>query len=385
MKKIKILFLACCILICAQYISMKGNGVQAAQVFVPYVLTTGSEKDFSNASEQKPYEISSGGSELYRMDIPKDGALEWNLWAQQPKQVNISLHRKSDGSDIPTYANFACTVDNGNKSVLRRYVKKGTYYLRFPKGQNSYRLSLLLYSSAGGKISNGSVVAGYCDAGIYRPDSSITSVDNTYSYKASQTGYLTISKKNLVNYAASMSLTFYDAKGKKITDISSDHDISGKIVFPVKKGNSYNLKVGILKDGQQFYQMKFEFTPLSEKSGSTKKKAVEVKLKKNIKGMVYAEESVKQQDWYKFRVTKDQKLKISFHGGVISGSMDVVLYNSNMKKIGSYNLMPMNDETYTYTLRNTKKATKLTKGTYYIKVVKERPQTAGYYEFNIHS
>ena len=381
MKKFRILILICCIMICSLSIPLGRNVIFAAQILTPYVLTNGSEKDYSNAADKNNYIITSDGTELYRMDIPKDGALEWDLWTQQPKQVNISLHRKADGSDIPIYANFTCTADNGNRAILRRYIPKGTYYLQFPKGQNTYHLSLLLYSSTGGSISNGSVVAAYCDAGIYRPDSSITSVDNIYSYKASKTGYLTITKKNLVNESASMSLSFYDGKGRKITDISSDHDISGKIVFPVKKGKSYKIKVGILKDGQQFYQMKFDFTSISEKSGSTKKKAAEIKLKKTTKGMIYAEESVKTQDWYKLNLTKGKKLELTVRGGVISGSMNLVLYDSKMKKIGSYTLMPMNDETYTYTIQNKKK---LSKGTYYIKVVKERKQAAGYYEFNLH-
>lgn len=384
MKKIPKLILSCMLFLCTLCLIPGTNHVQAAQTVTPTVLKSGSEQDLVNAEKKSTYHLESDGTEIFRLDVPKSGAIEWKLVALKPGQVNLCIHKKADASDLPTYAAFICTVDNGNTFTLRQYIKKGTYYLKFPKGQNSYELSMILYSSEGGKITNGSTVAAYCDAGIHRSDSSIPYISNSYSYKAAKTGYLTISKRNLVNISASMSISFYDTKGKKITDFTSDHDITGKIAFPVKKGASYKIHVGVLKDGQQFYQMKFDFTPLTEKSGASKTKAQEIKLKAETKGMIYAEESVKTQDWYKFRVTKTQKLKLTCHGGVISGSMDVIVYNSKMKRLGTYNLMPMSDESSTYTLKNEKKGTKLAKGTYYIKIVKERKQTAGYYEFKVH-
>lgn len=384
MKKTPKIVLICALFLCTLCLTPRLNSIQAAQTLTPYVLKSGSEQDFASAEKTAAYHLETDGTEIYRLDVPKSGAMEWKLNALKPGQVNVCIHKKADTSDIPTYAAFKCTTDNGNTFTLRQYIQKGTYYLKFPKGQNSYELSLILYSSEGGKINNGSTVAGYCDAGIYRSDSSIPYISNSYSYKADKSGYLSISKRNLINISASMSISFYDAKGKKITDFTSDHDITGKISFPVKKGSSYKINVGVLKDGQQFYQMKFDFTPLTEKSGSSKKKAKEIKLKTETKGMIYAEESVKIQDWYKFRVTKSQKLKLTCHGGVISGSVDLIVYNSKMKRLGTYHLMPMNDLTSTYTLKNEKKGTKLSKGTYYIKIVKERKQAAGYYEFKVH-
>ena len=384
MKKKVLTFVLCCLFCCLTCVLSGKENIYAAQILKPSVLSTGSEADISNARQKATYKFTTDGSDIYKLEVTHSGALEWDLFALKPGQINVNIYKKADASDLPTYAAFPCTVDRGNTFVLRQYIKKGTYYLKFPQMQNSYILTLVLYSSDGGKITSGTTVAAYCDAGMYQYDASIPYVNNTYTYKAPSTGYLTIDKKNLVNIAASMSVSFYNSKGKKITDFSSDHDISGKVAFPVKKGTSYKIKVGVLKDGQQFYQMKFGFVSLSEKSGSSKAKAQTVKLKKNTKGMIYAEESVKAQDWYKFSLSKAQKLKITYSGKSISGSIDIIIYDKNKKKLGTYHVMPMIDNTETKTIKNAKKGSILPKGTYYIKVVKQRKQTAGYYSFKLH-
>ena len=384
MKKKVLTFVLCCLFCCLTCVLSGKENIYAAQILKPSVLSTGSEADISNARQKATYKFTTDGSDIYKLEVTHSGALEWDLFALKPGQINVNIYKKADASDLPTYAAFPCTVDRGNTFVLRQYIKKGTYYLKFPQMQNSYILTLVLYSSDGGKITSGTTVAAYCDAGMYQYDASIPYVNNTYTYKAPSTGYLTIDKKNLVNIAASMSVSFYNSKGKKITDFSSDHDISGKVAFPVKKGTSYKIKVGVLKDGQQFYQMKFGFVSLSEKSGSSKAKARTVKLKKNTKGMIYAEESVKAQDWYKFSLSKAQKLKITYSGKSISGSIDIIIYDKNKKKLGTYHVMPMIDNTETKTIKNAKKGSILPKGTYYIKVVKQRKQTAGYYSFKLH-
>lgn len=380
MKKFTTMLLGCFLLL--GFLMPVGRiPVSAAQTFTPSVLTTGNDSDYASARQHATYKFSSDGSEVFQLDVPKDGSLEWGLRTVEPGQINVSIHKKADASDLPVYAAFACTADRGNAFTLRQYIKKGTYYLKFPKMQNSYVLTLIQYSSEGGTITSGSTVAGYCDAAVYLANSSIPFISNTYSYKAAQTGYLTMYKRNLVDISASMSISFYEGK-KKITDFSSDHDISGLITFPVKKGTSYKIRVGVLKDGQQFYQMKFNFVPLKEKSGASREKAVSVSLKKNIRGMVYAEEAMNKQDWYKFTNRTSRKLKFTYTGGSISGSIDIFIYDKKMKKVGACHVMPMIEASNSITLKNS--GSQLKKGTYYIKVVKNKKQTAGYYDFKIH-
>ena len=228
MKKKVLTFVLCCLFCCLTCVLSGKENIYAAQILKPSVLSTGSEADISNARQKATYKFTTDGSDIYKLEVTHSGALEWDLFALKPGQINVNIYKKADASDLPTYAAFPCTVDRGNTFVLRQYIKKGTYYLKFPQMQNSYILTLVLYSSDGGKITSGTTVAAYCDAGMYQYDASIPYVNNTYTYKAPSTGYLTIDKKNLVNIAASMSVSFYNSKGKKITDFSSDHDISGK-------------------------------------------------------------------------------------------------------------------------------------------------------------
>ena len=203
MKKFTLLILSCCMIL--GILSLTENQkVSAAQTFTPAVLTTGSASDYAAAKKSATYRFTSDGSETFQLNVPKDGSLEWELLAVNPEQVNVCIYKKADASDLPTYAAFTCTADRGNAFTLRQYIKKGTYYLKFPKMQNSYVLTLIQYSSEGGTITSGSTVAGYCDAAVYLADSSIPFISNIYSYKAAQTGSLTMEKKNLVDISASI-------------------------------------------------------------------------------------------------------------------------------------------------------------------------------------
>lgn len=347
----------------------QAKAVQAATILNPHVLTTGSESDLAQFST---YNIATDGTDLYRLNINKTGSVEIIMYSTDPGYISVEVHKKADGSDLPTYMGFPCTVDRNNQYTIHQYMKKGTYYLRFP--QNTYRLQMNLYPSAPTTIKNGSTVAAYCDA----------TVESEFDYKATKTGYITLNQKRLIETAAPMSVSFYNSKGKKITDVVSDHEIATKIVFPVEKGKTYKIKIKTLTvDGQQYYQMKLNFTAFTEKSGSKKSKAVSAKLKSNIKGIIYAEDSTSTADWYEINNPANQKLKITYSGNVTSGSINLTIYNSKGKQIGTYNLMPGEDGTISCNLKNTNGSSTLPKGNYYLKVTKSRKQTAGIYQVTV--
>lgn len=369
MKRIINIIVGICLFLCSLINCPKETTIQAAVTMAPHILTTGSESDIAKAST---YNVDTDGSQLYRLEIKQNGCLGLGMYAKHAGYITVEVHSKADGSDLPTYIACPCTEDRGNQYIARQYMKKGTYYLRFPK--NSYQLSLLLYSSTTRTIRDKSTVAAYCDA----------TITDTYTYKAEKTGYITLTQKRLVETAAPMSVSFYNSKGKKITDVISDHEIATKIVFPVKKGKTYKIKVKTLTvDGQQYYQMKLKFTAFTEKSGSKKSKAVSAKLKSNIKGIIYAEDSTSTADWYKINNPANQKLKITYSGNVTSGSINLTIYNSKGKKIGTYNLMPGEDGTISCNLKNTNGSSILPKGNYYLKVTKSRKQTAGIYQVTV--
>ena len=369
MKKIWSWTLTLVLLVGVIFMSGKNCFAHATTIFNPHLLTTGSAADLKKVST---YNFVSNGQQIYRLDLKENGCLELRMYSKNPGYINVEVYKKSNASDLPTYIGFPCTVDRGNQYTVRQYMKKGTYYLRFPK--NTYELSMLQYPNKTREIKNGSIVAAYCDANIVAG----------FTYKSKQNGYLTITQSRLVDIPSSMSVSFYNSKGKKITDIVSDHEIATKIVFPVKKGVSYKIKIKTLNiDGQQYFQMKTAFTTLNEKSGSTKSKSVAVKLKQVKEGMIYTTDSVKSTDWYKITNPKNQKLKLTYGGDVTSGSINLVLYNKKGKKLGTYYLMPAKSESMTYQLKNVNGSTTIPKGTYYIKLVKLRKETTGVYHFKI--
>lgn len=81
-----------CLVLCSLFMIPDTSRVQAAQTLTPYVLTNGSTSDFEAANVKATYKFESDGSEIFQMNVAKDGALEWSLWALTPDQVNICLH-----------------------------------------------------------------------------------------------------------------------------------------------------------------------------------------------------------------------------------------------------------------------------------------------------
>ena len=138
---------------------------------------------------------------------------------------------------------------------------------------------MILYSSQQRTVKNGSTVAAYCNVNVI----------DYFVYKSNQTGFITIDQTRLIDTAASMSVSLNTEKGKKLTDIISDHAIDKQIVFPVKKGKTYKIGIKTLDvDGHQYYQMKIKFYKELKQAGTQKKSAPKLKLKQTQKGIIFA-------------------------------------------------------------------------------------------------
>lgn len=337
--------------------------VKADQVMTPHILTTGSSEDLAKRST---YMFESDGTEIYKLVIPQNGCLQIRMYAQKAGYIATEVYKKTDASDMPTYFPFQCTYDQGNQATLLRYMKKGTYYLRFP--QNSYNINMILYSSQQRTVKNGSTVAAYCNVNVI----------DYFVYKSNQTGFITIDQTRLIDTAASMSVSLNTEKGKKLTDIISDHAIDKQIVFPVKKGKTYKIGIKTLDvDGHQYYQMKIKFYKELKQAGTQKKSSPKLKLKQTQKGIIFAEDSKSVSDWYKFTNSSTQQLNLTCSGFVTSGSIRFTIYNAKGKKINSYDFLAGKGDTIKHKLG------KLKTGTYYIKITKARKETAGVYQFSI--
>ena len=351
---------------------LKSEVVSASDTLTAYVLKTGTEQDLEKAPV---VEFASNGTNIFTLNVEHSGCLLLDVRATHAKFVNIEVHKKSDCSDLPTYMSAQCTDYKGNRDIVEKYIEKGTYYLKFP--ENTYKLKALLYSNDKQTIkSNGTLVA-YCD--YYCPAIA--------TYKATKNGYITI-EQNWI-YGGTMgnaenSVSLCDAKGKALSDAVCDHHVDEPVIFPVKKGKTYNIKItNIDVDGKQFYQMKLKFTAREDKAGSSKSKAKSLSLGKSTSGLAYVEDKTSKVHWYKFKNTKAQKLNIKLSGEASSGSIKVLLYDSKNKKIGSYHIAPGPGKSYVYTLQKKGKDATIPKGTYYIKLVKTQKTTSGIYTINV--
>lgn len=201
------------------------------------------------------------------------------------------------------------------------------------------------------------------------------------NFKPAATGYVTFSVSNastLDNYANG-SWGLFDTNKKQISTIdtfntSKDESYFKNNVYGVQKGKTYYLRVGAVVGAS----ITAKFTKVSEKSGSKKSKAKTIKKGKTVKGVIVA--NSKASDWYKFKVTKDQYLKISYSAKTNYG-IKMTLYEGS-RTLGSVNPNYTSTKTKSTYVVNyyTNKKTKVKAGTtYYVKVSRYNANSSGYY------
>lgn len=337
----------------------------ADTVLTPHILQDGTPEDYVSAGR---YTLETDGTQLVTLYIPQDGCLQMDMMVRRYGFISVGLHKSADGSDVPTYISCVCTADKSGQDSIHQYMKKGTYYLRFPK--NSYTIDLVLYVTADQTLKNGSTAVSYCTNTIF----------SNFSYKASGNGYIVISQHRLISTGEAYCISVYNSNGKKITDVVSDHDTEKLVYFPVKKGKKYLIKASTIgNSGEQYFRISLEYHSRTDKSGSQKTKATSIKFGKKVSGLIYAEDATSTVDWYKFSNTKSQKISITYGGYASSGVINISILNSKGKCIKNLEIDQLADNTMvTGHIKG-----KLPKGTYYVKVTKSRKATAGIYSVRI--
>lgn len=170
--------------------------------------------------------------------------------------------------------------------------------------------------------------------------------------------------------------TLCDASKNPICDITDYHDSEDTDIhgywdyayFLVKPGTYYLRYIG--SDG---YKLHLDYKYCSRKAATSKKKAKTIKAKQKVSGFFYKGE--KKTHWYKLKLTKKKKIRLSLtsYG---SGAMRVYLMGPRILAKNSY--IWCYDTSYTDIMGNRYNRS-LSKGTYYLKVVKENAATSGMY------
>lgn len=197
--------------------------------------------------------------------------------------------------------------------------------------------------------------------------------ENSYTkISVNKTGYICVETPS--TQYSSVYVTLCNKSKKAVSEEIYVSSSSPYTYFAVSKG-TYYIKTRASSDGM--YNVRYTFTKVSEKSGSKKAKAVNIKKNKTIKGVLTANNK-SQADWYKVKLTKKQVLKITYKslntGGYGDIKLQVIPANKNMKIYGD-----------TVKLANgtsgTAKSTgKWSAGTYYLKVTKGDKKASGYYQ-----
>lgn len=206
--------------------------------------------------------------------------------------------------------------------------------------------------------------------------------DLTYhKIKISRPGYLTVYGYSYSTYTHdkySLGVQLCSSRKKPLeqqykTSLSDYTKPAYKAFYAVKKG-TYYLAV-TAKD----YRLRYSFTPVTERSGASKAKAVTVARKRTAKGLLVAGENGTKTDWFKIRLTRKQKVTFTFttrandylRFQIVSANPKVVIGGSSVfsknttEKIATKDAFPA--------------------GTYYIKVsrmLSRDKDTSGYYRFS---
>lgn len=293
--------------------------------------------------------------------------------------LNTILYSGETGVGMTLYADPDCTrqVGYGNyhynygeiKTSEIKIPAAGTYYLEV-SNWHSYSDSGSFTNSAGFEV-------------LYFPNKSMTlpagkiqkvgcqDSAEYYKFKATATGYVTfeIFKDADYIYDTTVGVALLNSNKKALSVKTNLSSYNAKVAYGVQKGKTYYFKV---TDADGMVALRYKMKKVSEKSGSTLKKAPTLKASKTVSGTIIAGSSV--ADCYKIKVTKSKVLKFKVSGNS-NGRLMLTLYKSNGKKWAASTVM-VNGVGDKDTLTTNKK---VTKGTYYIRVHREGSKSSGHY------
>ena len=291
----------------------------------------------------------------------------------------------TNGIEASLYSDAACTrkvvsrtsadlTFFGDNSIETRELiipKAGTYYLAFTYWLSSAatagdgRANVMAYAYNG---DDRTLAAGKWSV-AYTGDYNKTVYHKIVMKSA---GYIDLTANGFYSNgtASSLSATITNSKKKVISNS-----------IYLYSGNGYTTRVAVgkgtyyvaVKKGD-IYQLCYKSKAIKEKSGKSKKKAVQLKKKKTVNGLMLMGESTKKVDWYKVKLTKKSKLKFQVKNyGEDTISVEVVPASKNFKVY--FNTSSISGNTGK-TIQSTKK---WPKGTYYLKFTKSNKAYSSHY------
>lgn len=238
----------------------------------------------------------------------------------------------------------------------------GTYYVGvysdISSGQDYTVISLAAYANGADRTLTG---------GQWAAVGQKEAQTNLFRFKASSTEYIRVDTTD-VDDDSSVTVTLLSSR----KTLSSSADSSSRPVYGVKKGATYYIRAraGYSRGGG--YRLKVTNHKISEKSGSSKSNAVNIKRDSTVKGTVIAGESC--SDWYKFKLSGRKSVSLTMKGAT-NDRLKIEVYSGRKKMKTS----TFYSSTGSLTLRS---AGKWKKGTYNIRVYRGNSRSSGWYSLN---
>lgn len=328
-----------------------------------HTLTVGDESDYRKASEQI-YETDGKG--LIPFTVNGSGTLYLKMYTGNPGAHSVLFFRKPDASGLPETAGCITTavIDPMYYGETFCYLEPGTWYMRLP--EDRYRITACWYPQGNLTLKDGVWTSVYCD---YSHPTYLT-------FKAKDNGYIKINAENLVDTENYAQVTLCNSKGNDMVNTISSYMPKDQFLYAVKKNVTYKIRIGSSNSGQmEFCRIRTDFKKRTEKSGSSRKKAVTIKTGTSIPGMVFAEDSVEHGDWYKVTVPGSGYQTLTFTGSITSGTMRMELYTSSRKKPSKVLSAAKIGDSASCSLKAGR--------TYYIRVSKSEQRASGIYALKI--
>lgn len=197
--------------------------------------------------------------------------------------------------------------------------------------------------------------------------------------KPKKDGYLKVKFSNasaLYTYAVGEAQLYNGNKSQTLSPVkeynTNETDaFYSTVCYGLKKGKQYYLAVGSL-DG---VKVSAEFKAVKDSSGTKKSKAKSIAKKKAATGTIVA--GTKSSDWYKFTLTSNQKINVSFKHYLTD---DVILTLSGPGVYTrSFRVDGVQNWGYNYKVTTNGK---VRTGTYYVKVQPATKTCSGYYNIS---
>lgn len=258
----------------------------------------------------------------------------------------------------PVNGTGSVNASNPTSTKIFNVPAAGTYYYGAYSYDGEVYVTVqppVFYDGSDRTLSNGtSIVVGQKDGQV-----------NYFAFKAPYTGYLKAEGDANALSSAYCKVALCNSAKKALT---GDTSLRYTPTYGVTKGKTYYIRVSASYNPQGRYTFRVTNKKITEKSGKSKSKAVNVKKNKTIKGTIQVGSS--QADWYKLKVTSNKKITINTTIST-NDKIKIVVYKGGKQMYSR--VAPNNTKLKIYSLG------KVSKGTYYVKVQRANKNSSGYY------